>query len=348
MSEKTVLITGGAGFFGGILKRRLLADGYRCVSFDLVHDVDRHENLVSIRGDLRDKALVEEAFDKYSFFAVQHCAAMLAHGLKIDEEEIWNCNVEATRTLAEACKRHSVRNLVYTSTNCLWASNPGHAIAEDEPPAPVEAYGRAKLESERVLKEYADSINSVIIRCPTIIESGRLGLLAILFEFIDDNKTVWVVGDGSNRYQFIYAGDLAQACIQAMELGRSDTFHIGSNRVETMREVYEAIIRAAGSRSKVRSLPEGPTIFAMKLASRLHLSPLGPYQYKMIAEDFFFDTAKIERALDWHPTLSNSEMMVRAYQYYAANRSEIENRSDVSAHSRNASMGIIRLLKWIS
>jgi hypothetical protein len=98
----------------------------------------------------------------------------------------------------------------------------------------------------------------------------------------------------------------------------------------------------------VRSLPEGPTIFAMKLASRLHLSPLGPYQYKMIAEDFFFDTAKIVRVLDWHPTLSNAEMMVRAYQYYAANRNEIEKRSDVSAHSRNASMGIIRLLKWIS
>ena len=333
---------------GGILKRRLLAEGYRCVSFDLVPDVDRHENLVSIRGDLRDKALVEEVFNKYSIFAVQHCAAMLAHGLKIDKEEVWNCNVEATRILAEACKRHSVRNLVYTSTNCLWASNPGHAIAEDEPPAPVETYGRAKLESEKVLKEYADCFNSVIIRCPTIIDSGRLGLLAILFEFIDDNKTVWVVGDGSNRYQFIYAGDLAQACIQAMEVGRSETFHIGSNRVESMREVYEAIIRAAGSRSKVRSLPEGPTIFAMKLASRLHLSPLGPYQYKMIAEDFFFDTAKIVRVLDWHPTLSNAEMMVRAYQYYAANRNEIEKRSDVSAHSRNASMGIIRLLKWIS
>ena len=62
-----------------------------------------------------------------------------------------------------------------------------------------------KLASEKVLKEYAAHLNAVIIRCPTIIDSGRLGLLAILFEFIDDNKTVWVVGKGSNRYQFIYA-----------------------------------------------------------------------------------------------------------------------------------------------
>jgi UDP-glucose 4-epimerase len=297
---------------------------------------------------LRDKALVEDVFAKHEISAVQHCAAMLAHGLTVDEKEVWDCNVEATRNVAEACKRHNVRSLVYTSTNCLWASNLGHAIAEDEPPAPIEAYGRAKLESERILQEYSGEINVVTIRCPTIIDCGRLGLLAILFEFIDDNKTVWLVGKGANRYQFIYADDLAQACIQAMKLGRSDTFHIGSDGVESLREVFEAVIRAAGSKSTVRSLPKGPAILAMKLAHYLHISPLGPYHYKMIAEDFSFDTAKIKEALHWQPTLKNSEMLVRAYQYYSAHRAEIEARSDVSAHSKPAAMGVIRLLKWIS
>lgn len=345
---KTILVTGGAGFFGGILKRSLLAAGYQCVSFDLVDDEDRHENLVSVKGDLRDKALVEEVFAKYHFSAVQHCAAMLAHGLKIDEQEVWNCNVEATRNVAEACKRHQVPNLVFTSTNCLWASNLGHAIAEDEPPAPVEVYGRAKLESEKVLQAYAGHLNAVIIRCPTIIESGRLGLLAILFEFIDDNKTVWMVGKGANRYQFIYAEDLVRACTQAMELKRSDIFNIGSDHVESLREVFEAVIHAAGSKSKVRSLPKWPAITAMKLAHRLHISPLGTYHYKMIAEDFLFDTRKIKEALHWQPTLRNSEMLVRAYEYYSTNRAEIEKRGDVSAHSKPAAMGVIRLLKWIS
>lgn len=347
-SMQTILITGGAGFFGGVLKRKMLSAGYRCVSFDLVRDEDRHENLVSIQGDLRDRALVEQVFSKYQFHAVQHCAAMLAHGLKIDEDEVWSCNVEATRCVAEACKRHLVRNLVFTSTNCLWASNLGHAVAEDEPPAPIEAYGRAKLDSENVLKEYSGELNAVIIRCPTIIDKGRLGLLAILFEFIDDNKTVWLVGRGSNRYQFIYADDLAQACIMAMKLGRSDTFHIGSDRVESLREVFDAVIHAAGSKSKTRALPKGPSILAMKLAHHLHISPLGPYHYKMIAEDFSFETSRIKQELNWRPTLTNSEMLVLAYEYYSANREEIEKRSGVSAHSKPAAMGVIRLLKWIS
>jgi nucleoside-diphosphate-sugar epimerase len=345
---ETILITGGAGFFGGVLKRKLLAAGYRCVSFDLVKDEDCHENLVSIRGDLRDKVLLEKVFSEHQFHAVHHCAAMLAHGLKIDENEVWNCNVEATRNVAEACKRHAVRNLVFTSTNCLWASNPGHPITEEEHPAPVEIYGRAKLESEHILHEYAGSLNAVIIRCPTIIDSGRLGLLAILFEFIDDGKTVWLVGGGSNRYQFIYADDLANTCIKAMDLGRSETLNIGSDNVGSLREVFEAVIRAAGSRSRTRSLPKGPAIAAMKLAHLLHISPLGPYHYKMIAEDFLFDTSRIKKALDWKPTLTNSEMLVRAYQYYSAHRAEIEKRGDVSAHSKPAAMGIIRLVKWFS
>jgi hypothetical protein len=68
----------------------------------------------------------------------------------------------------------------------------------------------------------------------------------------------------------------------------------------------------------------------------------------MIAEDFIFDNAKIKQALSWEPTLKNSEMLVRAYKYYSAHRKEIEKRSDVSAHSKAASMGVIRLLKWIS
>ncbi|HEV2135949.1 MAG TPA: NAD(P)-dependent oxidoreductase [Terracidiphilus sp.] len=345
---ETILITGSAGFFGGILKRRLLASGYRCVGIDLVPDADQHPNLVSIRGDLRDASLIDEVFDNYRIDAVQHCAAMLAHGLKVNESDVWTSSVDATRVLAEACVNRGVKRFVFTSTNCLWASNLGHEISENEVPAPVEVYGRAKLAAEQLIQKYSDRLHGVIIRCPTIIDSGRLGLLAILFEFIDDNKTVWLVGKGANRYQFIYADDLATACILAMNHGRSDLFHIGSDRVGTLREVFEAVIRAAGSRSAVRSLPRRPAIAAMKLAHVLRISPLGPYHYKMIAEDFLFDTGKIKRELKWQPTLTNSEMLLRAYSYYSEHRPEIEKRDDVSAHSKPAEMGVIRMLKWIS
>jgi UDP-glucose 4-epimerase len=86
----------------------------------------------------------------------------------------------------------------------------------------------------------------------------------------------------------------------------------------------------------------------MKLAHRCGISPLGPYHYRMIAEDFLFDTRKIQARLGWRPTLTNEEMLVQAYRYYASRREEINERTNVSAHSKAAPMGVIRLLKWVS
>ena len=348
MESRNILITGASGFFGGILKRRLLAEGYCCTNIDLVADPDTYPRLTSIQGDIRNKELLSKLFEKHRFDAVFHCAALLAHDT-IDDNALWTSNVDGTRNIAEACRRYGTGKLVFTSTNCLWASNLGHDVREDEPPNPIELYGRSKLAAEQVLKEYERDLSVITIRCPTIIDSGRLGLLAILFEFIQDNKKVWVVGSGSNRYQFIYAQDLATACLQCLDYDHSDLFHIGSDNVVSLRQVYEAVIRAAGTRARVAKLPKAPTIAAMQLAHKLGVSPLGPYHYRMIAEDFIFDTTHIREQLGWQPTLTNEQMMIEAFGYYTAQRAQIHSRKDeVSAHSRPASMGIIRLLKWFS
>ncbi len=342
-----VLVTGGSGFFGGILKRELLARGFAVTNLDLVPDSERHAALTSVQSDIRNEAALDSLFASRRFDAVFHCAAMLAHG-SMDEKLLWSSNVDGTRNLAEASRKHGVRKLVFTSSNCLWGRNLGHPVRENESPAPVEIYGRSKLEGERVLSEYTKDLDVAILRCPTVIGGGRLGLLAILFEFIQEGKTVWVVGSGSNRYQFIYAQDLVSACIMAAESPGSDTFHVGSDKVQALREIYDAVIRHAGSGSRVRSLPKRPTLAAMQLAHVLKISPLGPYHYKMIAEDFLFDTSHIRERLGWRPTLTNAEMLIEAYDYYAQRRAEIESRQDVSAHRRASPMGVIRLVKWLS
>lgn len=343
-----ILVTGGAGFFGGILKNRLLRDGYRVTSIDRIADSEQHPNLFSVKADIRDKVLVDELFARSRFDGAMHCAAVLAHGSSLDEHDLWTSNVDGTRCIAEACRLHGVRKLVFTSTNCLWAAPLGRAVREDDEPLPIEIYGKSKLAGEQVLSEFSQDLDIVTLRCPTIIDSGRLGLLAILFEFIHDNKTVWVVGEGSNKYQFVHAQDLATACIQALRHERADTFHIGSDNVKSLREVFQAVIDTAESRSRVRSMPKGPTLAMMQLAHKLKVSPLGPYHYRMIAEDFIFDTTRIREGLQWTPTLTNEQMLTRAYQYYAGRRDEIHARTDVSAHNKPAAMGIIRLLKWVS
>jgi len=191
-------------------------------------------------------------------------------------------------------------------------------------------------------------VNIASIRCPTIIDFGRLGLLAILFEFIEEGRRVWTVGPGSNRYQFIYAQDLADACIRAASSPCSTTFNIGSDNVKSMREVYQYVIERARTGARIAELPKAPTLLAMRIAHHMGISPLGPYHYKMIAANFLFDTSKIKTELGWRPTLTNEEMLYQAFQYYRENRRQIETRVDVSAHRQVAKMGVIRLLKWAS
>jgi UDP-glucose 4-epimerase len=346
-TKRSYLVTGGSGFYGSILKRRLLADGHQVINLDIHPDPDRHSNLRSLQVDIRNERAAEEAFAAQKLDGVFHVAAMLAHASP-DPQLLWTSNVRGTEVIAQATKRHGIRNLVFTSTNCLWGNPLGRPVCEDDPANPVELYGKSKWEGEKVLERFRDDFNTVAIRCPTIVDAGRLGLLGILFEFIDEGRQIWTVGGGRNRYQFICAEDLNNALLRAMDYDRSDVFHVGSDNVKSLREIYSYVIQRAGSSSQIRSLPRGPALLGMKIGHKLKLSPLGPYHYKMIAEDFIFDTNKIKQALGWRPTVTNEEMLWRAFEFYSRNRTEIERRTEVSAHSQVAKMGAIRLLKWVS
>jgi nucleoside-diphosphate-sugar epimerase len=308
-----VLVTGGAGFFGSLLKRALTERGWTWVSIDLERDEQASTGCEVIQGDIRDRALLEKIFSAHRFDAVFHCAAMLAHAVK-DTDMLWTSNVDGTANVAEIAAKHGVRKIVFTSSNCLWGEDLGRPVTEEEPPNPVEIYGTSKWEGEKILLGHTD-LDPVIFRSPTIIDSGRLGLLAILFEFIDEGRKVWVVGGGGNVYQFIYAQDLIDACIRAVDYKGRGVFNIGSDDVPSFRQAYESVIDRAKTGARVASFPRWIALPLMRIAYALGLSPMGPYQYKMIASSFVFDTGKLKREMGWQPTLRNQDMLWKAYEY---------------------------------
>ncbi len=341
------LITGGAGFFGSILKEELIKLGHTCISIDLEPDDYRHERFIAIQGDIRDSILLEEVFSTNNFDAIFHCAALLAH-VKKELNNLWTSNVDGTKNIAEFAKKYNVNKIIFTSTNCLWGESFNYLVKEEEKPKPIEIYGKSKLEGENILLSYKEKINSVIFRCPTIMDEGRLGLLGILFEFIDEGRKIWMVGNGENKYQFIYGKDLAQACIKALNYNKTAIFNIGSEDVKSFNDVYKYVINHANSKSKLIHMPKNFMTFGMKICYFLGISPLGPYQYKMISANFIFDNTKIKKELGFIPTLKNEEMLLKAYEYYHKNRKNIESRKNVSAHKSVASMGIIKLIKLLS
>ena len=344
-----LLITGGSGFFGTHLKHYLAGEGHSYVNLDLLADQDDVHQSRMFACDLTEEARVDLCFQKHGpFDAVIHVAARLAHDVK-NPEYLWESNVTGTRHLAEAAARHKVNSLIFTSSNCLWGKPLNRKVVEDDPPCPVEIYGRSKLEAERVLLEHRDRLHVIIFRSPTIIASGRVGLLGLLFDLILENKRIPVVGRHNKPYQFIHANDYANAIQLALGYPSSDTFHVGSDDPTSLEEAYRYVIGRANSRSGIYHLPKAPALFLMKLLHRLKLSPLGPYHYQMIAEEFVFDTSHLKTTLHWQPTKTNGEILLEAFNYYRENRDLLQReRSKLPAHKRRASMGLIDLLRWFS
>ena len=343
---KVFLITGGAGFYGTILKKDLLNEGNKVVSIDLEEDDYKHENFTAIKGDIRNLEILEKIFSEYKFDAIFHCAALLAHDTK-SKKDLWTSNVDGTQNIVNFAIKNGCKKLLFISSNCLWGKNFDYLVTEEETPEPIELYGKSKWEGEKILINNQDKLNSIIFRSPTIIDEGRLGLLSLLFEFIDENRKVPMVGDGTNKYQFIYAKDMVSAMKLALNYDKTEIFNIGSDNVKSFNEVYEYVFKKANSKSRLLHFPKKFMIFCMKVCFKLGISPLGPYQYKMISANFIFDTSKIKEKLNFKPTLSNEEMLYRSFEFYHKNRKEIEGRKNVSAHNKNAKMGVIKLLKWM-
>jgi nucleoside-diphosphate-sugar epimerase len=343
---RRALVTGGAGFFGGVLARHLAEEGMAVTSLDRLRDPEPDPRVTYALADLRFPAQIRAVFRAHGpFDAVFHCAALMGHE-NPDPRELWDSNVVGTGHLADICSEENVRKLVYISSICVFGRAYDHLVSEDEPTCPVCDYGRSKLAGEEEVKKRAEGLDTDILRVPTIVSAGRLGLLSIFFEFVQEGRRIYLVGDGSNRYQFIYAGDLATACVLAARAPGSTTYHVGSDKVKTLREVYGAVIEEAGTGSRFFSLPEKPAIAILNLLFKLGLSPLGPYHSRLIAGTFVFTTQRLKTNLGWQPTRTNDDILREAYRFFV--KSKTDRSAELSAHRQGAKMGILRLVKWLS
>lgn len=342
------LVTGGAGFLGSQLCESLARQGHEVVILDRVADDDLARRFRFAHADLRSPEQVEEAFRQHGpFDGVFHVAAMLAHAIE-DKRDLVDSNVGGTRNIAEASVRHAVPHMVYTSSNCVVGKPFSQPVREDDPINPLELYGVTKWEGEKILAEYQDRMHVSMIRPPTIMGGGRLGLLSILYEFIYEGRKVWVLGKGDNQYQFIYAPDLIDAMQRAIRNPGFHLYNIGSDHVPSLRELYNSVIKHAGTKARVASLPKAPAVAAMRALHLLGMSPLGPYHYKMLAEDFIFDTSRIKRDLGWMPTRTNTEMLIESYDWYVSHLDEIYDGGERSAHRQPVKLQALALVKRLS
>ncbi len=338
------LITGGSGYFGSLLVRRLLERGATCRVFDLNDADDRPADVELVQGDIRDYNAIARACKGVD--VVYHNVAQVP--LAKDRALFESVNILGTDNLLKTALAARVRKVVYTSSSAVYGVPRSNPVTEAMTPSPREAYGKAKYEGEKLCHRYAgQGLDVSIIRPRTTMSHGRLGIFQILFEWISEGANVPVFGRGDNLYQFVHADDLGEACILAAERPGPATYNCGTDRFGTMREVLEHLCRHAGTGSKVRSVPQAPAVWAMKLTSLLHLSPLGPYHALMYGRSMYFDISKAQRELGWQPKYSNNEMFVESYEWYLRNRDKMLAATGGSYHRRAVNQGILRLINRV-
>ena len=340
--SRSALITGGSGYFGCLLRDRLLEQGWQVRVFDLVDADDRPEAVEFVPGDIRDAEGIRAVCAGAD--VVFHNVAQVP--LAKNRDLFWSVNLDGTENLLAAVRDAGVRKLVHTSSSAIFGVPARNPVDEDLEPVPGEAYGAAKLAAEQRVRTYAaeHGIDATILRPRTILGHGRLGIFQILFDWVERGWNLPVLGRGDNVYQFVHADDLADACIRAAGRPGFAVYNVGAATFGTMRETLEALCRHAGSGSRVRAVPMAPAVWAMRVSSALGLSPLGPYHALMYGRSLYFDITRVTSDLAWKPAWSNEAMMCQSYDWYRDHRDEIQCRTDGSPHRSAVEQGILALV----
>ncbi len=337
------LVTGGSGYFGELLVQSLLAKGDRVRVLDLVDAKDRPAAVEFQQGDIRNAAVVRQAVDGVD--RVFHNVAQVP--LAKDEELLRTVNIDGTQILLDACLDARVAKVVHTSSSAVFGVPERNPVMPSTAPAPREAYGRAKLAAEQACwAAVGRGLDVSIVRPRTILGHGRLGIFAILFDWIADGADVFVLGKGDNRYQFVHAEDLAEVCLRASQRTGPALFNAGAEHFGTMRETLESVCRHAGTGSKVRSLPAGTAGLAMRAAAGVKLAPFAPYHWLMYSKSMWFDLEHLRDQLDFTPVWSTEAMFAQSYDWFLAHRAEVEADDDNRSHHRRpARQGALTVIK---
>jgi nucleoside-diphosphate-sugar epimerase len=318
-------ISGGAGFLGLHLARRLLADGHEVRTLDLapLDDPELERSVDELRGDVRSFEDVRRLVGGAGVLV--HAAAALP--IQASRDSIRSVNVGGTATLLAAAAETGVRRHVLVSSTAVYGVPNVHPINEDAPLIGVGWYGESKIEAEKVTRDFGRrGLEFTIVRPKTFIGPERLGVFEILFDWIRDDRRIYMLGTGENRYQLLAVEDLVDAIVLAAESREAagETVNVGAREFGTVRSDLQALIDHAGSSSRPTPIPARPAEIALRALELLRVSPLAEWHYKTAHRDSFVDVGKAERLLGWAPRFSNAEALCRTYDWYLAHREKLK------------------------
>jgi nucleoside-diphosphate-sugar epimerase len=319
-----VYITGISGFLSINLVRYLLDHGYdEIAGIDLVDfTYPERDKIEFLKGDIRNKDDLAKSMKNADI--VIHTAAALP---LYSPEDIYTTDVDGTRNVLEQALAYGVKRFIHISSTAVYGVPDHHPLYETDAVDGVGPYGEAKVMAEQICEDARLNGQIVsVLRPKSFVGPERLGVFAIFYEWASEGRNFPMIGSGNNRYQLLDVEDLCQAILSCMTLPVSEVnqnFNIGAAEFTTMKADYQSVLDEAGFGKKIIPFPAGPVILALRILEALKLSPLYPWIYETASKDSFVSIEKAQKILGFKPARSNSEAMVRNYQWYLKNKDRL-------------------------
>jgi len=253
-----VLVIGGAGHIGSVLCHELIDDGYSVRVLDSllygdhgISDLLGHERFSLIEGDMRSIETVVDAIKGVD--AVVHLAALVGDPASaIDAQKTLELNYHSVKLVAEICRYHQINRFLFASTCSVYgrSHSPEKLLTETDELNPVSLYAKTKIESERALREMADTnFSPTILRMGTIYGLSprmRFDLVVNVLSAKAHEEGVIPIFGGDQYRPNVHVRDAARAyidCLEApIEAVSNEVFNVGSNEQNyQIKEIGERI-----------------------------------------------------------------------------------------------------------
>ncbi len=256
-----ILVTGGAGFIGSSFVRYVLRsrNDIEVVNYDLLtyagnlrnlDEVSNNPRYRFVRGDIADAARVERLFEENSFDAIVNFAAETHVDRSIfDSAPFVRTNIEGTRCLLEAARKHKLTKYVQISTDEVYGSlGPTGSFREDTPIDPSSPYSASKAAADMLVLAYNRTygLPTVITRCSNNYGPYQFPekLIPVLVTNAMEDRPLPIYGDGLNVREWIFADEHSRAVLLALERGKAgEVYNIGSGDEKTNLDVVRTILQ---------------------------------------------------------------------------------------------------------
>jgi len=315
-----VLITGGLGFIGSALARRLVEIGAKVTLVDSlipeyggnlfnIHDI--RDRVTVDLTDVRDAAAMSSLIKKRQFLF--NLAGQTSHlDSMTDPVTDLNINAAAQLHILEACRLHNPDlKIVFASTRQVYGRPEYLPVDEKHPINPIDVNGINKLAGEWYHLLYNDvyQIRACALRLTNSygpgmrVKDARQTFLGIWIRQLIEQKPIQVFGSGEQRRDFNFVSDVVDALLlaAASDTANGQVFNLGHREHVSLKELAEMLMRISGS-------------------GRYQLIPFPQDRKAIDIGDYYSDFVKIESTLGWSPQITLADGLKSTLDYYRQNR----------------------------